>query len=52
MAWRHPSEFKAEAVRLSRESGRTLAQVAQDLGIPEETLRNCRRQAEVDAGRA
>lgn len=33
-------------------SGRTLAQVAHDLGITEETLRRWKRQAEVDAGQA
>ena len=30
--------FKTEAVRLSYESGRTVAQVARDLGIPERNL--------------
>ena len=37
-------EFKAEAVRLSRESGRTVDQVAQDLGVGKSTLTAWRRQ--------
>jgi transposase-like protein len=35
-------EFKREAVRLTETSGRTVAQVAGDLGI--EPRRDCRRQ--------
>lgn len=51
----YPPEFKAEAVRLAnsaKERGKTIAQVAGDLGISTETLRKWRHQAEVDAGRA
>lgn len=54
MSHGHPPEFRTEAVRLAqeaRESGKTVAQVAADLGISAETLRRWRRQAEVDAGR-
>ena len=36
-------DFQQEAVRLSRESGLTLAQVAKDLGIGKSTLSTCRR---------
>lgn len=55
MSHGHPPEFRAEAVRFAqeaRESGKTVAQVAADLGISAETLRRWRRQAEVDAGHA
>lgn len=34
----YPPEFKAEAVKLARTSGRSLRQVALDLGISNETL--------------
>jgi len=37
-------EFKQEAVRLSLESGRTVEQVAADLGIGKSTLISWRRQ--------
>jgi transposase len=46
-----PSEFRREAVELVR-SGVPLKQVAADLGVSEQTLRNWRRQGDVDAGRA
>ena len=36
-------EFKAEAVRLSRDSGLSVAQVARDLGIGKSTLTSWRR---------
>jgi transposase len=37
-------EYKIEAVRLTTEGGITVAQVARDLGINENTLHNWRRQ--------
>lgn len=37
---RYSEEFKADAVRLVRESGRSAASVSQDLGINPQTLRN------------
>ena len=46
---RYTEEFKREAVRLVRESAHPVAQVAQDLGIPENVLyrwRTQHRQAE------
>lgn len=46
----YPPEFRAEAVQLLKDSGRSLKQVANDLGICIDTLRNWVRQAEVDAG--
>jgi transposase len=44
------SEFKLEAVRLARESGKPFAQVARELGIRPDMLRTWRRQAESRAG--
>jgi transposase len=46
----YPPAFRREAVELIR-SGTPLRQVAVDLGVSEQTLRNWRRQQEVDAGR-
>ena len=45
-----PSEFRTEAVKLMRESEKPLPVLAKDLGVSEQTLRNWRRQAEIDAG--
>jgi transposase len=47
----YPPQFRREAVELLR-SGVALKQVAADLGVSEQTLRNWRRQEDVDAGRA
>jgi transposase len=46
----YPPEFRQEAVRLVRSSGRPLVQVARELGIAGETLRSWVKQAAVDAG--
>lgn len=46
----YPRQFRAEAVRLVRESGKPMAQIARDLGVSVESLRNWTRQAEIDAG--
>ncbi len=46
-----PSEFRAEAVKLMRGSEMPLPALAKDLGVSEQTLRNWRRQAEIDEGR-
>lgn len=43
-------EFKLEAVRLVKESGKSQAQVARDLGIRPDMLRAWKRQAEGRAG--
>ena len=47
----YPPQFRREAVELVR-SGTPIKQVAADLGVSEQTLRNWRRQEDVDAGRA
>ena len=46
----YPPEFRREAVRLLRESGRPKSQIARELGITPWTLRLWEKQAEVDAG--
>ncbi len=43
-------EFKLEAVRLTKESGKPQAQVARELGIRPDMLRTWKRQAEGRAG--
>ena len=47
----YPPEFRRRAVELVR-SGTPLKRVASELGVSEQTLRNGRRQQDVDAGRA
>lgn len=42
----YTSEFKQEAVQLSKESGKSLAQVARELGVRAELLRKWKRQVE------
>ena len=46
----YPPQFRAEAVHLVRESGRSNSEIAKDLGIAHESLRRWVRQAEIDAG--
>jgi transposase len=48
----YSSEFRAEAVRLLRSSGRPIPQLSKELGVSEQSLRNWSRQVEVDDGRA
>ena len=45
------AEFKAEAVQLIRESGKSVAEVARDLDLTKTSLQHWVRQAEVDSGR-
>lgn len=47
----YPPEFRAEAVALYRTSDRSLREVAQDLGVSNESLRRWVQQAEIDEGR-
>lgn len=46
----YPPEFRAEAVRLYRTSGRSLPEVAADLGVTGNSLREWARRAEVEDG--
>jgi transposase len=45
------AEFKAETVRLVRESGKSIGAIARELDLTESALRQWVRQAEIDAGR-
>jgi transposase len=47
----YPPEFRAEAVRLIRSSGRPLSQISKDLGVSEQSLRVWIKQADLDEGR-
>ena len=47
----YPPEFRAEAIRLVKTSGDPLRQIAKDLGVSDQTLRNWVKQDDVDAGR-
>jgi transposase len=44
------AEFRREAVALYRRSGRSLREIAHDLGVSSESLRLWLRQAAVDSG--
>jgi transposase len=48
---RYPDAFREEAVALVQAGERTIPQIARDLGINEQTLRNWVKRAEIDAGR-
>lgn len=48
----YPPEFRAEAVRLVREAGQPIGEVARDLGCSDQSLRNWVAQAAIDAGEA
>ena len=45
-------EFKREAVQLLRTSGRPVPQLAAELGVSPQSLRNWSHQIDVDEGRA
>ena len=49
---RYSKEFRAEAVRLLKSSGRPIPQLARELGCSEQSLRNRSRQVDVDDGNA
>lgn len=47
----YPPEFRAEAVRMARPTGKTPQQVADDLGVSRQSVANWLRQADLDDGR-
>jgi transposase len=47
----YPPEFRAEAVRLIRSSGKPLSLISKDLGVSEQSLRVWVKQADLDEGR-
>ena len=47
----YPEQFRREAVELVRTSGRTIKEIAADLGVTEQSLRNWVKQQEVDVGK-
>lgn len=47
----YPPEFKAEAVKLARSSNKPLSELARDLGVSTETLRNWTKQQRIDTGK-
>jgi transposase len=47
----YPQEFRREAVRLLRRGDRTIPELARDLGVSPQSLRNWSRQTDLDEGR-
>ena len=48
----YPLEFRREAVRLLRSSGKSVPELAVELGVSPQSLRNWGRQLDIDQGRA
>jgi len=46
----YPPEFRTEAIRLVRSSGKPMAQIARELDVTSETLRIWVKQADIDDG--
>ena len=46
----YPPEFRREAVRLVRTSGKPIAEIARQLNVSYETLRAWLKQADIDEG--
>ncbi|MDQ6908492.1 MAG: transposase [Chloroflexota bacterium] len=46
----YPPEFKVEAVQLVQQRERSLPQIARDLGVCEQTLRNWVKRIEIESG--
>ena len=51
MATRYPAEFRQRAVELARLREKPVTQLASDLGVSDQALRNWLRQADIDEGR-
>jgi len=51
MATRYPAEFRQRAVELARLREKPITQLAHDLDISDQTLRNWVKQADIDEGR-
>jgi transposase len=50
MPKRFPPEFKADVVRVARRGDLSIAEVAVDFGVSEQSVRRWLHQADVDAG--
>ena len=48
----YPDDFRREAVRLLRRGDRSIPELARDLGVSPQSLRNWARQLDVDEGKA
>jgi transposase len=48
----YPIEFRCEAVALLRSSGKSVPELANELGVSPQSLRNWARQLDVDEGRS
>jgi transposase len=46
----YPEQFRREAVELVRTSGKSIREIASDLGVTEQSLRTWVKQQEVDVG--
>jgi transposase len=46
----YPPDFRTEAIRLVRNSGKPMAQIARELDVTSETLRIWVKQADIDDG--
>lgn len=47
----YPLEFRREAVELLKRSGRSVPELARELGVSPQSLRNWARQIDIDEGR-
>lgn len=47
----YPDEFRQRAVELARRGDRKVQEIANELGVSHQSLRNWMRQAEIDGGR-
>ena len=48
---RYPVEFRERAVELARQREKPVRQLARDLGVSEQTLGQCVKQADIDEGK-